>query len=134
MTTQTLRGMEHDGPMHWRGDRSGGGFSSRVPSWDGDPNALDENQAFLKFNVAFVGLLGRANQLSPADMQTFADLRAAAAAAAEPDPQPRRHARPRLRRPGATFFAGPPSDCCEQELLGVPHARSRDRRVRHERA
>jgi hypothetical protein len=74
MTTQTLRGMEHDGPMHWRGDRSGGGFSNRGTSFDGDPNALDENQAFLKFNVAFVGLLGRASQLTNSDMQAFANF------------------------------------------------------------
>src|SRR5262249_19788110 len=73
MTTQTLRGMEHNGPMHQRGDRSGGGFSTRNPNWDGDPNSMDENQAFLKFNVAFVGLLGRASQLPGADMQKLAD-------------------------------------------------------------
>ena len=57
MTTQTLRGMKHNGPMHWRGDRSGGLFSNRSNSWNGDPNnALDSTQAFKKFNVAFVGL------------------------------------------------------------------------------
>ena len=74
MTTQTLRGMEHDGPMHWRGDRSGGGFSDRGLNFDGDPNALDENQGFLKFNVAFVGLLGRADTLSNDDMKAFANF------------------------------------------------------------
>ncbi len=85
MTTQTLRGMEHDGPMHWRGDRSGGqllvdGGGNPLPSqrnvsgnqWAGDPNnALDENQAFMKFNVAFVGLLGRSGQLTPSEMQAY---------------------------------------------------------------
>jgi YVTN family beta-propeller protein len=74
MTTQTLRGMAHNGPMHSRGDRSGGGFSSRVPNWDADPNALDSNQAFLKFDVAFVGLLGRDTQISLQDMQAFSDF------------------------------------------------------------
>jgi YVTN family beta-propeller protein len=74
MTTQTLRGMEHGGPMHWRGDRSGGGFYNRGNNFDGDPNALDENQAFLKFNVAFKGLLGRAGPLSDTDMQAFANF------------------------------------------------------------
>ncbi|HTO53254.1 MAG TPA: hypothetical protein VMR50_07695 [Myxococcota bacterium] len=75
MTTQTLRGMDHGGPMHWRGDRSGGTSSDRQPNWDGDAvNALDENQAFLKFNPAFVSLLGRAGQLSGADMQSFASF------------------------------------------------------------
>ena len=75
MTTQTLRGMVHDGPMHWRGDRSGGTGSSRTPNWDPLPDAsasMDPNQAFQKFNVAFVGLLGRDSQLSPGDMQAFA--------------------------------------------------------------
>ena len=74
MTTQTLRGMEHDGPMHWRGDRSGGGFSDRGTTFDGDPNALDETQAFAKFNPAFVSLLGRASQLSTADMTAFTNF------------------------------------------------------------
>src|SRR5688572_17191920 len=37
MTTQSLRGMDHHGPMHWRGDRTGGN--------DPGGNALDENQA-----------------------------------------------------------------------------------------
>jgi YVTN family beta-propeller protein len=74
MTTQTLRGMAHSGPMHWRGDRSGGGFSDRGTSFDGDPNALDESQGFMKFNPAFVSLLGRAGQLSQADMQAFTDF------------------------------------------------------------
>ena len=48
------------GPMHWRGDRTGG-------SSGGSP--LDEDLAFKAFNPAFVGLLGRATQLTPAEMQ-----------------------------------------------------------------
>jgi mono/diheme cytochrome c family protein len=77
MTTQTLRGMEHNGPMHWRGDRSGAVFDpnnplQRSPQWVGDPiNASDESQAFKKFNPAFVGLLGRAGQLSNAEMDAY---------------------------------------------------------------
>ena len=51
MTTQSLRGMANHGPMHWRGDRTGGNDPG------GDP--LDEDAAFKKFNVAFAGLLGR---------------------------------------------------------------------------
>ena len=35
MTTQTLRGMANHGPMHWRGDRTGG----NVPD---EPLGLDE--------------------------------------------------------------------------------------------
>jgi YVTN family beta-propeller protein len=73
MTTQTLRGMKNNGPMHWRGDRTGGQFTNGAPLWDGDPlNAFDSTQAFVKFNPAFVGLLGRANQLTSDEMATFA--------------------------------------------------------------
>ena len=66
MTTQTLRGLAHHGPMHWRGDRTGGTFP-------GDPRALDAQLAFEAFNVAFDSLLGRdEGPLSTADMQAFA--------------------------------------------------------------
>ena len=72
MTTQSLRGLAGAGPMHWRGDKTG------ALSLDGevDPNGdyLDENAAFLRFNPAFTGLQGRAEQLSAADMQAFADF------------------------------------------------------------
>ncbi len=109
MTTQTLRGMEHGGPMHWRGDRSGGGFSDRGSSFDGDPNALDENQGFLKFNVAFVGLLGRASQLTNADMQAFADF----ILKVQIPPNPVRNFDETLtasQAAGAAFYAGQLSD------------------------
>jgi YVTN family beta-propeller protein len=66
MTTQSLRGMANHGPMHWRGDRTGGNDPG------GDP--LDENAAFKKFIVAFDGLLGRGGPISPTDMQAFADF------------------------------------------------------------
>jgi 6-phosphogluconolactonase (cycloisomerase 2 family) len=65
MTTQSLRGLADAGPMHWRGDRTGG-------SGGGDP--LDEDLAFKTFNIAFPGLLGRASQLSAAEMQAFTDF------------------------------------------------------------
>jgi len=65
MTTQSLRGMDNHGPMHWRGDRTGGATG-------GDP--LDENAAFLAFNVAFPGLIGRDGELSANDMQAFANF------------------------------------------------------------
>ncbi|HSP97965.1 MAG TPA: hypothetical protein VL049_12055 [Candidatus Dormibacteraeota bacterium] len=68
MTTQTLRGMAHGGPMHWRGDRTG----AQSPN---DPNALDEHLAFEAFNVAFASLLGRdEGQIPDADMQAFTDF------------------------------------------------------------
>ena len=66
MTTQTLRGMANHGPMHWRGDRTGGN--------DPGGDALAEDQAFKKFIVAFDGLLGRGGPISDADMQAFTDF------------------------------------------------------------
>ena len=65
MTTQSLRGMANAGPMHWRGDRTGGASG-------GDP--LDEELAFKAFNPAFVGLLGRGSQLAADEMQAFTDF------------------------------------------------------------
>lgn len=68
MTTQTLRGMAHHGPMHWRGDRTGARF-------DRDPRGFDERLAFLAFNGAFGDLIGRdAGEIPEADMESFADF------------------------------------------------------------
>jgi len=67
MATQSLRGMADAGPMHWRGDRSG---ANDVPS----TGALNELSAFLRFNPAFVGLLGRAAEIGNADMTVFANF------------------------------------------------------------
>ena len=39
MLTQSLRGLANHGPMHWRGDRSGGQFRE-------DPESLNEQKAF----------------------------------------------------------------------------------------
>jgi DNA-binding beta-propeller fold protein YncE len=66
MTTQSLRGMANHGPMHWRGDRTGGSNPG------GDP--FDEDAAFKAFNVAFGGLLGRTGPLTAPDMQAFTDF------------------------------------------------------------
>jgi len=66
MTTQSLRGMANNGPMHWRGDRSG----ANDPGGD----ALDEDAAFKRFNVAFAGLLGRSGPLDADEMQQFTDF------------------------------------------------------------
>ncbi|WP_437493968.1 hypothetical protein WME75_21570 [Sorangium sp. So ce1014] len=71
MTTQSLRGMANHGPMHWRGDRTGG---NDAPSAQPDSGTFDEDAAFKKFNVAFVGLLGRSAPISGADMQAFTDF------------------------------------------------------------
>ena len=63
MTTQSLRGMAGNGPLHWRGDKTG------VAAEAGE--TLEE-QAFEEFNPAFEGLLGRDGQLSEAQMDQFA--------------------------------------------------------------
>ncbi len=67
MTTQSLRGMANHGPMHWRGDRSGA--NDTPPT-----SALNESAAFMRFNVAFDGLLGRGGELPVATMQAFTDF------------------------------------------------------------
>jgi DNA-binding beta-propeller fold protein YncE len=69
-TTQSLRGLDNHGAMHWRGDRLDNSTTSVQP----DQGAFDENAAFNKFNVAFEGLNGRNEQLPPDQMQTFADF------------------------------------------------------------
>ncbi|MEZ4251460.1 MAG: hypothetical protein R3B99_24880 [Polyangiales bacterium] len=66
MTTQSLRGLADHGPMHWRGDRTGGHRG-------GDP--LDEVMAFEAFDVAFDGLLGRdEGPISVEEMRRFAEF------------------------------------------------------------
>ena len=68
MTTQTLRGLANQGPMHWRGDRTGATFI-------GDHRAYDTHLAFEAFNVAFDSLLGRdEGKISDADMKSFTDF------------------------------------------------------------
>lgn len=52
MGTQTLRGMQNHGHMHWRGDRSTGYFGDDIAQ------TLDEKTSFKNFIVAFEGLLG----------------------------------------------------------------------------
>src|SRR4029078_13227539 len=71
MTTQSLRGMANHGPMHWRGDRTGG---NDAPTLEPDSGAYDEHAAFMKFNPAFMGLVGRSAPISTDDMSAFADF------------------------------------------------------------
>lgn len=72
MSTQSLRGLANHGPMHWRGDRSGGHETTLHAQ--PDVGALDEAAAFEAFNVAFPGLLGLARELSAEELQTFTDF------------------------------------------------------------
>ncbi len=74
MVTMTLRGLSTHGAMHARGDRSNGffGIDTCAPNPLGSP--CDEDLSFRNFIVAFPGLLGRDGQISPAEMQAFADF------------------------------------------------------------
>ncbi|MFL6234116.1 MAG: beta-propeller fold lactonase family protein [Thermoanaerobaculia bacterium] len=71
MATQSLRGMANHGPMHWRGDRTGG---NQEPSAQPDSGTFDERAAFAQFNGAFPDLLGRHATLSQEDMNAFTDF------------------------------------------------------------
>ncbi len=71
MTTQSLRGMDNMGPMHWRGDRTGANLE---PSAQPNSGAFNEQLAFKAFRVAFPGLLGRDSQIPEADLQAFTDF------------------------------------------------------------
>jgi hypothetical protein len=71
MATQSLRGLDNMGPMHWRGDRSGA-FSE--PNAQPNSGAFNEVLAFKAFNVAFPDLLGRDSQIPDAEMQSFTNF------------------------------------------------------------
>jgi DNA-binding beta-propeller fold protein YncE len=71
MMTQSLRGMANHGPMHWRGDRTGG---NDAPSAQPDSGSFDERAAFQKFQVGFVNLLRRHAPIPQADMDAFTDF------------------------------------------------------------
>jgi DNA-binding beta-propeller fold protein YncE len=70
MTTQTLRGMDNHGSMHWRGDRTAG--TPEEPGAQPHAGMFDEQAAFEAFNVAFPGLLGRDQEIPAATMSEFA--------------------------------------------------------------
>lgn len=71
MVTQSLRGMANQGPMHWRGDRTGGADG---PSAQPDQGAFDEEAAFVKFQGGFINLVGTSGPIPDADMKAFADF------------------------------------------------------------
>ncbi|WP_420814248.1 hypothetical protein [Polyangium fumosum] len=71
MTTQSLRGMANHGPMHWRGDRTGG---NAEPSAQPNEGTFDEREAFRQFQAGFVDLLGRSEPIPDDDMEAFADF------------------------------------------------------------
>jgi len=100
MTTQTLRGMQHGGAMHWRGDRSNGFFGA-------SPD--DEDLAFRNFIVAFEGLLGRETPLSDVDMQRFADFALSLVLPPNPIRRLDNQLTPSASR-GRNFFLNTPTD------------------------
>jgi YVTN family beta-propeller protein len=63
MTTQTMKGLEGQEPLHWRGDR----------------------ETLSDFNGAFVSLLGRASALSGSQLQLFEDFTFSMIHAANPN-------------------------------------------------
>lgn len=65
MLTQSLRGMEFQGPQHWRGDRTG------KDRYNGESL---ERAAFKEFRGAFTGLLGRAEEPTEDELNKFADF------------------------------------------------------------
>jgi DNA-binding beta-propeller fold protein YncE len=71
MTTQSLRGMASHGPMHWRGDRTGGNDAA---SEQPDSGTFDERAGFGKFNGAFPALLGRHMPIPQGDMEAFTEF------------------------------------------------------------
>jgi len=95
MVTQSLRGLAATGPFHWRGDRFGNPFTpgNDIPS-------------FKDFNVAFVELLGRAEEISDSAMDTFA--RFVLTIRYPPNPNQRLdRGMTRDQQAGFEFFTGP---------------------------
>jgi DNA-binding beta-propeller fold protein YncE len=84
MTTQSLRGLDNHGSMHWRGDRNGAIQQNGFPFFDSSGNPVisqqpnsgifDEFNAFKSFDVAFPGLNGNASQISDGDMTDFTNF------------------------------------------------------------
>jgi DNA-binding beta-propeller fold protein YncE len=68
MVTQSLRGLANHGPMHWRGDRTGG---HEAPTAQPDSGTFNERAAFTKFQVGFTDLLGRNAPIPEAAMEAF---------------------------------------------------------------
>ncbi len=62
MTTQSLRGLTGQGPLHWRGDKTN------------VSDEFDDAANFEGFREAFVALLGRPTAPAPADFDAFSDF------------------------------------------------------------
>ena len=95
MTTQSLRGMANHGPMHWRGDRTGG---NDAPSAQPDSGTFDEGAAFKKFQAGVHGPAGDAARSFRPPNAGVHRLHPAGHVSAEPDPEPRQLAHARRSR------------------------------------
>ncbi|MGH8536318.1 MAG: hypothetical protein ACREXM_07585 [Gammaproteobacteria bacterium] len=71
MATQSLRGMANHGPMHWRGDATGGNDAETSQPDGGD---FDERAAFAKFQSTFTDVLQRSEPISARDMSWLTDF------------------------------------------------------------
>lgn len=71
IVTQSLRGMDNHGPMHWRGDRTGG---NDEPTAQPDGGTFNERAALMKFGRSFVDLLGRDAEIPTEDLASFRDF------------------------------------------------------------
>lgn len=71
MNTQSLRGMDNHGSMHWRGDRTG---ANHQPNAQPNSGMFNEDFAFKQFNPAFQGLLGRDVPLTNQQMEQFTNF------------------------------------------------------------
>ncbi|MGK3965046.1 beta-propeller fold lactonase family protein [Sorangium sp. So ce118] len=114
MTTQSLRGMANHGPMHWRGDRTGG---HDAPTAQPDSGVFDERAAFAKFRTSFVDLLGRDEAISEEDMDAFADF----ILQVTYPPNPIRALDDSLtpdQQAGRAFFGGPVSSILGESCIG----------------
>ncbi|WP_438028583.1 beta-propeller fold lactonase family protein [Sorangium sp. So ce233] len=114
MTTQSLRGMANHGPMHWRGDRTGG---HDAPTSQPDSGVFDERAAFQKFRASFVDLLGRDEPISEEDMEAFTDF----ILQVTYPPNPIRALDDSLtpdQRAGRDFFGGPVSSILGESCIG----------------
>jgi YVTN family beta-propeller protein len=114
MTTQSLRGMANHGPMHWRGDRTGGNDEATSQP---DSGVFNEHEAFKKFSGAFPNLLGRSEPISDAQMEAFTDF----ILQVTYPPNPIRALDNSLtpdQQAGRNFFNGPVSSVLQQSCVG----------------
>jgi DNA-binding beta-propeller fold protein YncE len=109
MVVLSLRGMANHGPMHWRGDRTGGNDVNPAGGTQPDRGTFDEDAGFKKFNVAFFDLVGRSGPLPADEMQKFTDF----ILQVTYPPNPIRNLDNSLtpaQQTGHDFFVGPVSD------------------------